>query len=131
MTILETIPIMEQIGKYIPFLVWGFMLGLFFLVLSAWAENEFHDWFFILTLILSIVAFCMALVGLIASIYEPAVDTGRVKYIVQLDDNYPVNEFYDKYKVLEHTKYTDVYTVEEINDQYCRKARQWQDSKTL
>ena len=38
------------------------------------------------------------------------------KYIVQLDDNYSVNEFYNKYKVLEHTKYTDVYTVDEIDD---------------
>ena len=116
MTILETIPIIEQTGKYIPFLVWGFMLGLIFLGLSAWAANEFHDWLLILTAILSIIAFCMGFAGLIASIFEPAVDTGRVKYIVQLDDNYSVNKFYDKYKVLEHTKYTDVYTVEEIND---------------
>ena len=116
MTILETIPIIEQTGKYIPFLVWGIILGFIFLGLSIWAEEEFHDWFFILAAILSIAAFCMGFAGLIASIFEPAVDTGHVKYIVRLDDNYSVNEFYNKYKVLEHTKYTDVYTVEEIND---------------
>ena len=116
MTILETIPIIEQTGKYIPFLVWGFALGIIFLYLSAWAADEFHDWLLILTAILSTVAFCMGFAGLIASISEPAIDTGRVKYIVQLDNNYSVNEFYDKYKVLEHTKYTNVYTVEELND---------------
>lgn len=116
MTILETIPIIEQTGKYIPILVWGFILGLIFLGLSTWAADEFHDWLLILTAILCIVAFCMGFAGLIASIFEPAIDTGRVKYIVRLNDNYSVNEFYDKYKVLEHTKYTNVYTVEEIND---------------
>ena len=116
MTILETIPIIEQTGKYIPFLVWGFALGIIFLYLSAWAANEFHDWFLILTAILSVVAFCIGFTGLVASIFESATDTGRVKYIVRLDDNYSANEFYDKYKVLEHTKYTNVYTVEEIND---------------
>lgn len=116
MTILETIPIIEQTGKYIPFLVWGIVLGIIFLGLSAWAADEFHDWLLILTSILSIIAFGMGFAGLIASIFEPAVDTGRVKYIVRLDNNYSVNEFYDKYKVLEHTKYTNVYTVEEIND---------------
>ena len=116
MTILETIPIIEQTGKYVPFIIWGFMLGLIFLDLSTWAANEFHNWLLILTAILSIIAFCMGFAGLIASIFEPAIDTGRVKYIVRLDNNYSVNEFYDKYKVLEHTKYTHVYTVEEIND---------------
>jgi hypothetical protein len=65
---------------------------------------------------LSIISFGIGIAGLIASIFEPAVDTGRVKYIVRLDNNYSINEFYDKYKVLEHTKYTDIYTVEEIND---------------
>lgn len=116
MTILETIPIIEQTGKYIPFLVWGFILGLFFLGLATWAADEFLDWLLILTAILSIVAFCMGFVGLIASIFEPAIDTGRVKYVVRLNDDYSVNEFYDKYKVLEHTKYTDVYTVEELKN---------------
>lgn len=116
MTILETIPIIEQTGKYISFLVWGFALGFIFLYLSAWAEDKFYDWLIIFTIILSIIFFCIGFAGIIASIFEPAVDTGRVKYIVRLDDNYPINEFYDKYKVLEHTKYTDVYTVEEIND---------------
>ena len=116
MTILETIPIIEQTGKYIPFLVWGFMLCVIFLGLGTWAANEFHDWLLILATFLSIAALCMGFFGLIASIFEPAIDTGRVKYIVQLDDSYSVNEFYDKYKVLEHTKYTDVYTVEELKN---------------
>lgn len=116
MTTLETIPIIEQTGKYIPFLVWGFVLGIIFLYLSIWAADEFHDWLLILTAILSIIAFGMGFAGLIASIFEPAIDTGRVKYIVRLDDNYSVNEFYNKYKVLDHTKYTDVYTVEELEN---------------
>lgn len=116
MTILETIPIIEQTGKYIPFVVWGFALGLIFLYLCAFIADEFDDWFFILTTTLSIIFLGMGLVGSIASLLEPAVDTGRVKYIVRLDDSYSINEFYDKYKVLEHTKYTNVYTVEEIND---------------
>lgn len=116
MTILETIPIIEQTGKYIPILMWGFILGLIFLGLSIWAANEFHDRLLILTSILCIAATCMGFAGLIASIFEPAIDTGRVKYIVRLDDNYSINEFYDKYKVLEHTKYTDIYTVEELKN---------------
>lgn len=116
MTILETIPIIEQTGKYVPFLVWGFALSVIFLYLAGWAANEFHDLLLILAAILSITALCMGFFGLIASIFEPAIDTGRVKYIVRLDDNYSINEFYNKYKVLEHTKYTDVYTVEELKN---------------
>lgn len=96
--------------------MWGFILGLIFLGLSTWAANEFHDWLLILASILSIAATCMGFFGLIASIFEPAIDTGRVKYVIRLNDDYSVNEFYDKYKVLEHTKYTDVYTVEELKN---------------
>lgn len=115
MTILETIPIIEQTGKYIPFIMWGFILGVIFLYLGICAD-DFFDWLFVVTITLSIISFGIGFAGIIASIFEPAVDTGRVKYIVRLDDNYSINEFYDKYKVLEHTKYTDIYTVEEIND---------------
>ena len=116
MTILETIPIIEQTGKYVPFLMWGFALSVIFLYLVGWAADKFHDWLLILAAILSIIALCMGFFGLIASIFEPAIDTGRVKYVVRLNDDYSVNEFYDKYKVLEHTKYTDVYTVEELKN---------------
>jgi hypothetical protein len=115
MTILETIPIIEQTGKYIPFLMWGFILGIIFLYIGL-CSDDFFEWFFIFMITLSIISFGIGIAGLIASIFEPAVDTGRVKYIVRLDNNYSINEFYDKYKVLEHTKYTDIYTVEEIND---------------
>lgn len=41
MTILETIPIIEQTGKYVPFLVWGFALSVIFLYLAAWARMNF------------------------------------------------------------------------------------------
>lgn len=40
MTILETIPIIEQTGKYIPFLVWGIALGIIFLCLLTWTEDK-------------------------------------------------------------------------------------------
>ena len=94
----------------------GICVKCYFLISGSLGANEFHDWLLILASILSIAATCMGFFGLIASIFEPAIDTDRVKYVVRLNDDYSVNEFYDKYKVLEHTKYTDVYTVEEIKN---------------
>jgi uncharacterized protein YxeA len=66
--------------------------------------------------LLSVISIIIVIISFILTITEPETDTGHFKYIVKIDDNYSFKEFYDKYKVLEHTKYTDVYTVEELND---------------
>jgi len=115
MTILETIPIIEQTGKYIPMMVWSALIAILCLFIATLLFKEYDMGGIIFTISAGI-TMLVFIVSLILTIAEPPTDTGRVKYIVKVDESYPLNEFYDKYKVLEHTKYTNVYTVEEIND---------------
>ena len=49
-------------------------------------------------------------------ITEPKVDTGRKQYIIRVNENTSINEIYENYKIIDHTKYTDVYTVEELKN---------------
>lgn len=116
MTILETISILEQPGTYFNLL--GFSLMTLILGLVITASLLLKDCFISGSIFMGISAIgaITFIISVILTITEPAIDTGRVKYTIRLDDTVSVNEFYDKYKVLEHTKYTDVYTVEEIND---------------
>lgn len=116
MTILETLPILEQAGNYDNAVLLSLIIAIACLFSGIGLLNEKYEIIGNFLMLLSIIGLIIFTICLFLGINEPKTDTGRVKYIIQLDDNYPVNEFYDKYKVLEHTKYTNVYTVEEIND---------------
>ena len=115
MTILETIPILEQAGKYKSFSSWAAIIALSLLFLTICLQQTDNAW--IVTGIGCMLALVMVIIFIIMSIAEPYCETGHFKLIVRLDNSYPANEFYEKYKVLEHTKYTDVYTVEEITNE--------------
>lgn len=113
MTILETTPIMEQPHIY----AWMIIVGIIGIILSAIVikEEGYSD---SIAAIIATISVCIFLIlfaiGVILDACEPKIDTGRLQYTVRLDDTVSVNEFYEKYKVIEHTKYTDVYVVEEI-----------------
>lgn len=115
MTILETIPILEQAGKYDSLISWFSIICLSLLFLTICLQQTDYAW--AITGTGCIITLVVAVVFIIMSLTEPYYETGRFKLIVRLDNSYPANEFYEKYKVLEHTKYTDVYTVEEIIDE--------------
>ena len=114
MTILETIPIFKQPGTYASLVFFSFIGAILFLII-AFALDDYtlsSSIFFILFVISGVIC----IIGILLSIAEPAIDTGKVKYIVRIDDTYSINEFYEKYEILEHTKYTDVYTVKELEN---------------
>ena len=116
MTILETIPIMEQAGKYDSIFLLSFIITVVCLFIECTFLKENYGVANVIFVSLFCISAIIVLISFILALTEPETDTGRFKYIVKINDNYSFKDFYDKYKVLEHTKYTDVYTVEELND---------------
>ena len=116
MTILETIPIMEVPGNYLNFMLYGLIGAVICLVLQGLLYSSGYETGAIVLLCFFAIGALIFLIGLILTITEPKVDTGRKQYIIRVNDNTSINEIYDNYKIIEHTKYTDVYTVEELED---------------
>lgn len=114
MTILETAPIMACPHTYVWMIIVG-IIGIvsFYAIAMHNLDNDIIN-----TIASALLALCVLLfiVGIILDICEPKIDTGRLQYTVRLDNTVSVNEFYEKYNVIEHTKYTDVYVVEEITN---------------
>lgn len=116
MTILETIPIIEAPGNYINFMLYGLAGALICLILAGLLYGESYEIAPAILTCFSAIGLIIFLIGLVLTIFEPKVDTGRKQYIIRVDENTPINEIYDNYKIIEHTKYTDVYTVEELEN---------------
>lgn len=116
MTILETIPIFEQPGNYINFMLYGLIGAVICLVLAGLLFNDNYNMGAMILICFSIIGSLIFLISLILTITEPKVDTGRKQYIIRVNENTSINEIYDNYKIVEHTKYTDVYTVEELEN---------------
>lgn len=112
MTILETAPIMEYAHAYL----WMIIIGGVGTILSFVVGINMDSFISNIAFVLACIFLIVFIVGTILDACEPKIDTGRVQYTIRLDDTVSVNEFYEKYKVLEHTKYTDVYVVEEITN---------------
>ena len=113
MTILETVPIFEYLHTY-EWIIWvgSFVAVISFIGIMACTSNDLEIGAIVFCT-LFILSFITILIGIINEATEQKVDTGRKQYIVRIDDNYPLNDFYEKYEIIEHTKYTDVYTIEE------------------
>lgn len=114
MTILETIPIIEQPGNYTWMVLTGLCAALFFLLLGL-GTQDYHLCNIIIFFV-CIGCLIFIIIGVILSICEPKVDTGRKQYIIRVNENTSINEIYDNYKIIDHAKYTDVYTVEELEN---------------
>lgn len=115
MTILETIPILEQPGNYISITLFSLAsVVTLFLISGAFYANKFYtiSGIFAIGSIISLIIF---IIGIILSVSEPKIDTGRKQYIVRINNEITLNEFYDQYKIIDHVKYSDIYTVEELN----------------
>lgn len=116
MTILETIPIFKQSGTYIPLFIISLICSLIFLFITGTLYlNDFDTGGLIFTII-TIISFITFLVSIVLTITEPKIDTGRKQYIIRVNENTSINEIYDNYKIVDHAKYTDVYTVEELEN---------------
>lgn len=116
MTILKTIPIFEQPGNYFNLTMISLLITIICLITAAITNSEGYEIGAIFFTIISAISVIIFLIGLILMITEPEVDTGGKQYIIRINDDTSINEIYDKYKIIEHTKYTNVYTVEELED---------------
>ena len=116
MTILETIPIIEAPGNYYNLTMISLLVTVICLILAGILYSDYNEVGAIIFTAISAISVIIFLIGLILMITEPKVDTGRKQYIIKVNDNTSINEIYDKYKIIDHTKYTDVYTVEELED---------------
>ena len=117
MTILETIPIMAKPSNYVWMIVGGLIACVMFIIIGI---NLLEEDFFKTGLVFGILAALSCLffaAGIILTNIEPEIDTGKKQYIIKVDDNISLNKFYEKYKIVEHQKYTDIYTVEDLNDE--------------
>lgn len=116
MTILETISVIEQPGNYGIWLLMSLIGTMFFLFLAGILFIEEFELGGIICTTLSAISLIILIISIFLTITEPAIDTGRKQYIIKLDDTISINEFYDKYKIIEHPKYSNIYTVEELEN---------------
>ena len=116
MTILEAIPIMEQPGTYVPLLLTSLTCSLIFLLVSGVLYIIDCDTSGFIFLVITIISLITFIVSVFFTIAEPKIDTGRKQYIIRIDENTSVNDIYENYKIIDHAKYTDVYTVEELEN---------------
>lgn len=116
MTILETIPIFKQPGTYIPLFVISLICCLICLFIAGILYlNDFETGGLVFT-VMTIISIVIFLVSIVLTVTEPKIDTGRKQYIIRINENTSINEIYDNYKIIDHAKYTDVYTVEELEN---------------
>lgn len=116
MTILETIPIIAQPGNYTNLTLISLIVGIISIFIGfAMYMDDCEIFGGILTIIAAISA-VIFIIGVILTITEPEIDTGRKQYIIRVDENTSINEIYENYKIIDHTKYTDIYTVEELEN---------------
>ena len=116
MTILETIPIFEAPGHYNDLVIVSIIITLISIIIgTSLYLNDFEIFGIIFTIIAGI-STVVFIIGIILMITEPKIDTGRKQYIIRVNENTSINEIYDRYKIIDHTKYTDVYTVEELEN---------------
>ena len=116
MTILETIPIIEAPGNYLNFILYGLAGALICLILAGLLYGDGYQISATILAGFSAIGMLIFLIGFILTITEPKVDTGRKQYIIRVNENTSINEIYDNYKIINHTKYTDVYTVEDLEN---------------
>lgn len=116
MTILETIPIFEQPGAYTSLLLTSLTCIFISLLISGVLYMNDCETGGLIFIIITIISIMFFLISVVLTIYEPKVDTGRKQYIIRVDENTSINEIYENYKIIDHAKYTDVYTVEELEN---------------
>lgn len=97
-------------------LVIGLISAIICLLMAELLFKEDYDIAGVIFTVLTFIGLIFLCTGLFLSIKEPKIDTGRKQYVVRLNNDMSINEFYDKYKIIEHTKYTDIYTVEELQN---------------
>lgn len=116
MTILETIPIIEAPGNYLNLMLYGLAGAVICLVFAGLLYGDSCEIGATILVGFSAVGILVFLISLVLTITEPKVDTGRKQYIIRVNENTSINEIYDNYKIIDHTKYTDVYTVEDLEN---------------
>lgn len=76
----------------------GFGIAFLFLALTSIILCHFSE---VATYTVFGTAVISGIMALLFLVFSPRVDTGRNKYEVKLDETIDINEFYDKYEVIE------------------------------
>ena len=116
MTILETIPIIEAPGNYDNLTIVSLIITILSIIIGIFMYLDDYEIFGKIFTITAGISAIIFITGIILMITEPKVDTGRKQYIIRVNENTSINEIYENYKIIDHTKYTDVYTVEELEN---------------
>ena len=116
MTILETIPIIEASGNYDNLTIVSLIITILSVIIGILMYLDDYEIFGKIFTITAGIGAVFFIIGIILVITEPKVDTGRKQYIIRVNENTSINEIYENYKIIDHTKYTDVYTVEELKN---------------
>lgn len=116
MEILETIPVFEAPGNYLNLMLYTLVGTLIcFAIAASLLINDYEIGGVVFTAF-SIIGLLIFLISVVLTVTEPKIDTGRKQYIIRVNDNTSINEIYENYKIIDHPKYTDVYTVEELEN---------------
>lgn len=116
MTILETIPIIEAPGNYNNLTLFSFIITLISIFIGIIVYMDDCKICEVILTTIAAIGLVIFIISIILTITEPKVDTGRKQYIIRVNENTSINEIYDNYKIIDHTKYTDVYTVEDLEN---------------
>lgn len=116
MTILETIPIFAQPGNYNNLTLFSFVITLISIFVGIIVYMDDCKIYEVILTTIAAIGTIIFIISIILTITEPKVDTGRKQYIIRVNENTSINEIYDNYKIIDHTKYTDVYTVEDLEN---------------
>lgn len=116
MTILETIPIFEQPGNYNNLVIISLIITLVCFFISGILFIHLYETGGTIFTIITTISVIIFIISIVLMATEPKIDTGRKQYIIKVNENTSINEIYDQYKIIEHTKYTDIYTVEELKN---------------
>lgn len=116
MTILETIPIFAQPGNYNNLTLFSLIMAIISIFIGIMLYMDDYEIGGIICTIIAGINAVIFIIGIILTITEPEIDTGRKQYIIRVDENTSINEIYENYKIIDHTKYTDIYTVEELEN---------------
>ena len=116
MTILETIPIFAQPGNYNNLTLFSFIITLISIFIGIIVYMDDCKIYEVILTTIAAIGTIIFIISIILTITEPKIDTGRKQYIIRVNENTSINEIYDNYKIIDHTKYTDVYTVEDLEN---------------
>ena len=112
MEILDTIPVYESNGLIIVISLIVMLVSAAFMGISV--NENCHIVISGLFLCLAILSFgVLAATGLKLAFKK----FDHYRYVIRIEDDYPISQLYEKYEIVSKDKYSNVYTVKEIGNE--------------